>query len=433
MPTTRRDFLETVSRVTTLGIVGGAALQLAVGPAAAAAQSGSTETNPPPDTPRDLPATGANLGSLFPTVQALAAKREFSHSFLSGRFSSLEEFKQAGRAKVLEAFAYRPAPVDPEAEVLDRADLGDYIREKIVFSTGPELRVPAYVLIPKDLRGQAPAIVDLHSHGGMFLFGKEKVIDLGRNHPAMVRYHEQNYEGRPTATQLVRRGYVVIVIDALMFGERRILLDGDLSAGWDRAKYSLDEVQRLNAQCRSKESTIVKGLTLAGLTWPGIVTWDDMRTIDYLVTRPEVDPKRIGCVGVSLGGHRSLYLAGLDERIAAACVTGFMSTVEPMIKAHLDIHSFVHFVPGLHQALDLPDVVSLAAPRPLLVQQCSQDGLFPLAGMQAAVDKIAAVYDKAGARDKFTGRFYDRPHLFSRQMQDDAFAFFDAHLTPGRR
>ena len=164
------------------------------------------------------------------------------------------------------------------------------------------------------------------------------------------------------------------------------------------------------------------------MTWPGIVTWDDMRTVDYLITRPEVDPRRIGCVGVSLGGHRSLYLAGLDERIAAACVAGFMSTVRPMIEKHLDTHSFVHFVPHLHRWLDLPDVVSMMAPKPLLVQQCSLDGLFPLVGMQAAVDKIAQVYRKAGVPDQFTGRFYDIPHRFSLTMQDDAFAFFDRHL-----
>ena len=86
---------------------------------------------------------------------------------------------------MLDAFGYRPAPVArrPRSSTAPRAD---YIREKVVFSTTPHFRVPAYVLIPKGLHGRAPAIVDLHSHGGMFLFGKEKVIDFGRNHPAMT-------------------------------------------------------------------------------------------------------------------------------------------------------------------------------------------------------------------------------------------------------
>jgi dienelactone hydrolase len=244
----------------------------------------------------------------------------------------------------------------------------------------------------------------------------------------MVEYHKVNYGARPTATALVRRGYVVITIDALPFGERRLIMDGDLKYGWERSKYSAADVEHLNQQCREKESTLVKSLTYAGMTWPGIVTWDDMRTVDYLVTRPEVDPARIGCVGVSFGGWRSLFLAGLDDRISAACVVGFMSTVRPMIRRHMDTHSFVHFVPSLHRALDLPDVVALRAPRPLLVQQCRQDGLFPLDGMEQAVAKIAAIYEKAGARSEFTSRFYDVPHRFDVPMQEDAFQWLDRRL-----
>lgn len=380
------------------------------------------------DVARELKPTRADLGSLFPEVEKIAASNRYADSFLSGRFASFAEFQAAARAKLLEVLRYQPEPVAPRAEVIERVDCGEYFREKIEFSTTSVFRVPAYVLIPKKLNGPAPAIVDLHSHGGMFLFGKEKVIDLGANHPAMTSYHRENYDGRPTATEFVRRGYVVISIDTFMFGERRAMMDADLASGWDRARYSMEDVRRLNLQCRAKETTLVKALTLAGTTWPGIVFWDDMRTVDYLVTRPEVDPKRIGCAGISMGGYRSMFLSALDSRIRAGCVVGFMSTVRPMIHAHLDTHSWVHFLPELHRYLDWPDVVSLAAPRALLVQQCSKDGLFPLAGMQDAVAKIATVYDRAGAKDQFTGRFYDEPHRFTRSMQDDAFAWFEKQL-----
>lgn len=404
-------------------------LQSTLIPAALAATGAAANAlDMPADLPRELKPTAADLGTLFPTVNELAEANQFAYSFLGDRFKTLDEFKAAAREKLLDCFAYKPAKVDPKAEVIERVECDGYTREKITFATAPHLRVPAYVLIPKGLKKPAPAIVDLHSHGGMFIFGKEKVIDFGKNHPVMADYHERNYDGRPTATALARRGYVVIVIDAFMFGERRVLTDADLKSGWDRTKYTAADVQQLNQKCRAKESTVTKGLTLAGLTWPGIVTWDDIRTVDYLVTRPEVDPKRIGCLGVSMGGHRTLYLAGLDDRITAACVVGFMSTVKPMVKAHLDTHSFVHFVPHLHRWLDLPDVVSMAAPRALLVQQCSKDGLFPLAGMKESVEVIAKVYEKGGAKEQFSGRFYDVPHKFTKEMQDDAFAFLDKHL-----
>lgn len=373
-------------------------------------------------------ATQADTGSLFDAINRIADGHEYTHSFLGSRFSSLEAYRTEGRAVVFDALGPRPQPVDAQPRVVERREMPWGTLEKVVFSTRREFRVPAYALLPKGLRGRAPAIVDLHSHGGMFLFGKEKVVDLGVNHPSMIEYHKTNYAGRPTATELVRRGYVVISIDAFPFGERRLMMDEDLGAGWDRSKYSIEDVRRLNRKCRAKESALVKSLTYAGATWPGVTLWDDVRTLDYLCSRPEVDAKRIGCVGVSFGGWRSLFLGGLDDRIAAACVVGFMSTVRPMIRAHMETHSFVHFVPALHRYLDLPDVAALRAPKPLLVLQCSRDGLFPLDGMEESVRKISDVYRKAGAADRFTGRFHDVPHCFDVTMQNEAFGWFDKLL-----
>lgn len=416
--TSRRSLLQAAA-LTSLLAGGGLTSEL---------QAADPEHSQPADSPLPAPTGKFDLGSLFPDVDRLARNNAYPLSFLHQNASSLDAFKAVGRAKVLECFGYRPAPVEPKAEILSRQEFPDFIRQKIVFSTSPQFRVPAYMHIPKNLKEPAPAIVDLHSHGGMFLFGKEKVIDFGKNHATMTGYHERNYGGRPTTTELVKRGYVVITIDAFMFGERRLWLAEDQSLGFDRTKMSPEQIDQLNRKCRGKESTLAKSLIYAGMCWPGIITWDDMRTLDYLVTRPEVDAKRIGCVGVSPGGWRTIFLAGMDERIAAACVVGFMSTVQPMIERHIDTHSFAHFVPGLHQWLDLPDVVSMLAPKPLMVQQCRQDGLFPLSGMEAAVAKIAAVYKKAGIKERFDGRFYDAPHRFDVAMQDDAFAWLDKQL-----
>ncbi|MCU0913879.1 MAG: hypothetical protein MUC88_04850 [Planctomycetes bacterium] len=293
--TTRREFATALGWTALAGVCGARAADAAPGALSA-------------DTPRELKPTGADLGSLLADVERIADRQQPTDSFLNGTYRSFDEFQERARQRILDLILYRPEPVEPRSEVLERRDCGAYVREKIVFSTAPGVRVPAYVLIPKNLKQPAPALVDLHSHGGMFMFGKEKVLDLGANHPAMIEYHRQNYDGRPTATALVQRGYVVITIDALMFGERRAVLDADIKSGWDRARLSLQETQRLNAQCRSKEATLVKALTFAGATWPGIVFWDDLRTVDYLVTRPEVDPARIGCQGISMGGYRALFL-----------------------------------------------------------------------------------------------------------------------------
>ncbi len=417
---TRRNFLETAAAGSLAGLLAGGKDSLAE--EVKQVQKGVF------DIPVALQPNGADLGSLYSDVERLEKLHDFELSFLGDHFKDFEEFKRQSREKVKEIFLYQPQPVDPNPEVLSRTDLGDVIREKILFSTTPEFRVPAYVHIPKGLTGPAPAILDLHSHGGMYVFGKEKVTDLGKNHPAMQEYHERVYNGRATATALARRGYVVITIDAFMFGERRTILDADIKYGFDRSHYSVDDVQYLNTKCHAKETTLVKSLVYAGMTWPGIVVWDDMRTIDYLLTRPEVDPKRIGCNGISMGGYRSLFLAGLDERIAAANVAGFMSTVKEMTHSRIDTHSWVHFTPTLHRFLDLPDVVSMMAPKPLLVQQCKGDDLYTPKGMKDSVEKISEIYQKAGAEGAFSGKFYDTEHRFTREMQDDAFAFFEKHL-----
>src|SRR5689334_6534102 len=101
------------------------------------------------DWPPALQPTGADLGSLFSDIRKLAGTSEYPYSFLTDRFRDPDEFRAAGRKKILELLGYEPEPVDPRPELLERLDRGDHIREKLLFSTTPHFRVPAYVLIPR--------------------------------------------------------------------------------------------------------------------------------------------------------------------------------------------------------------------------------------------------------------------------------------------
>jgi dienelactone hydrolase len=159
----------------------------------------------------------------------------------------------------------------------------------------------------------------------------------------------------------------------------------------------------------------------AGFTWAGVIFWDDIRTVDYLLTRPEVDPKRIGCVGLSVGGLRSCHLAALDDRIKAAVIVGWMASFSAQLKDHVR-NSIGHtkLVPGLYRYLDYPDVATLAMPAALLIINGSKDRLFDLEGVRQSFDKIRACYKKAGIADKVRARFYHTPHEFNRDMQAEA-------------
>ncbi len=375
---------------------------------------------------------GSDAGSIYSEIRLLADRCRYPLSWLETSYSDAESCRKTVRAKVLELLCYSPPAVSPAPEVVGRWETPEYIQEKVLFSTTPWFRVPAYVLIPKGKKSPRPAIVDLHSHGGMFLYGKEKVMPVPGGEPeAITRYRVDNYEGRSTSLALCRRGYVVISIDCFYFGERRTFFEEDIrKPGWDRSKYTKEDVQYLNRKLSQGESALARSLQWAGTTWQGIAHWDDMRTVDYLAGRPEVDPSRIGCLGISMGGYRTDFLAGLDDRIRCAVSVGWMSTLRSMIRKHVLTHSYIHFLPGLANFVDLPDEIACMTPKPLMVQQCTRDGLYPLDGMKESLKKIAAIYDKAGAGSSFEGRFYDHPHLFSLKMQDDAFDWLDRWLKP---
>ena len=140
-----------------------------------------------------------------------------------------------------------------------------------------------------------------------------------------------------------------------------------------------------------------------------------------MASRPDVDPKRLGCVGLSVGGYRSFLLAALDERIKAAVDVGWMTSFASQIKEHV-IHTvgLSFHINGLYRYLDFPDLSALIAPRAVLVINGSQDGLFALDGTKAAFDTIARCYAKAGVSERQRCRLYDAPHEFNLDMQAEA-------------
>ena len=146
-----------------------------------------------------------------------------------------------------------------------------------------------------------------------------------------------------------------------------------------------------------------------------------MRTVDYLMSRPEVDPKRIGCVGLSVGGFRACHLTALDDRIKAGVVVGWMCSF-PYQLAKKIIHTVGHtmLIPGLYKQLDYPDVASMALPRALFVINGSKDGLFELDGVKASFERLAECYKKAGVPEKIKTSLYDTPHEFNAEMQREA-------------
>jgi len=376
------------------------------------------------------PAAGPDIGSLFPFVRSQAVAGEFPLSFLRKEFTDVRAWKRDARGKLLELLHYAPPPCDPRPETVERVDRGDYVQERVYFNTTPDVRAPAFVLIPKKARRPAPGIVALHDHGGFYLWGKEKLLEQDDEHPVLTDFKRQYYGGKSIASELARAGYVVVVIDMFYWGERRMLLAGD-PPDWRERPRSItpERIEAFNRRSGESEQLVGRTIFSAGFTWAGAMFWDDVRTVDYLLSRPEVDPARIGCVGLSVGGVRSAHLAALDDRIRAAVVVGWMTSFPAQLERHVrNTIGHTKLVPGLYRYLDYPDVASLAMPTPLLVINGSKDALFEPSGVRASFEKLAACYAKAGVPERLRTRLYDTPHEFNLEMQAEAWSWLATHL-----
>lgn len=272
-----------------------------------------------------------------------------------------------------------------EPTVNRRKRMEGYRRERVVFQSRPNLSVAAWVLIPDELTGPAPTMICLQGHGA----GKDDIV--GFDDEGQPRAEYGGYQN-DFAIQAVRRGFLVIAPDMFSFGERRD--PADVKQG------------RRTSSCRMPSMAGI----LLGRTVPGIRVYDVMRCIDYLETRPECDPKRIGCMGISGGGTITTFATAVEERIQAALISGYLAhwrdSIMPMR------HCEDNYVPGILQYAEMPDIATLIAPRPVFFENGTKDTIFPIKSARAAYRKVKAAYDLLGVPERCGMQVFEGPHEF---------------------
>lgn len=378
----------------------------------------------------------SDIGNFYEILREYKAQNQSELSFRSGKWADFEQWKMLAKEKVIELLNYSPKETTMDPVTLNIIDKGEYIQEEIEFSTTASIRVKGTLLIPQKGGAKLPAIIALHDHGGFYYFGREKILECGNEPELLKNFKTEAYGGRSWANELLKRGYVVLCIDAFYFGSRKAQLDAVSEEILDRCPFKLEGIEKesdkyidtYNKICQHLEGLLVKHIFIAGTTWPGILFYDDKKCVDYLHTRKEVDTKRIGCCGLSLGGFRSAHLAALDSRIKCSVVAGWMPTYESLLFNKLRDHTYMIYIPGLTRFMDLSDVMCLTAPNSLFVQQCTKDILFNVEGMLTSCLNIKEVYEVLGQEEKFKYEFYDNKHEFNLKMQEDAFEWFDRWL-----
>jgi len=398
------------------------------------------------------------LGSSGPWAGEMAGRPgrlSFARVMKSGRIR-LAEWKKQGRAAVRELLAA------PAASVRARTTAGysfdglevEELSWQLPFGPPTE----AVFLKPEGARGPLPGVLALHDHGGVKYFGRRKIArTAAEQHPFLRAHQERYYGGVAWANELARRGFGVLAHDVLPFGSRRILaadlpahvtdrllaapeavreLDsGSLTPGEARAGVDVppeeppERLSRYEAFAGRHEEVLARSLFALGTTFPGVVLAEDLAALGVLAARADVDPDRLGCCGLSGGGLRACLLAGLDDSIDCAVSAGFLSTWRDFALHSGFTHTWALFVPGLPGLLDFPEVLGLRVPLPSLVLACEQDPLFRREESLRAGAMLEDIYRQAGAPDALRVSRYPGEHRFSREMQDEAFAWLGRWLA----
>jgi dienelactone hydrolase len=373
------------------------------------------------------------LGAYGPWASGLVGEEAGALSFRNKKFKSLASWKKKAVAKVEELLAEPDLGGDLKVKVDKQYEFDGLRIEELSWQLPMGPRTRAVFLKPAASKGKLPAVLALHDHGGRKYFGLRKIVRLpGRRHPLIVEHQREHYSDLGWANELAKRGYAVLVHDTFLFGSRRIrYADVPDSLRRDRKENNPEsrcEVLDYNEWAGGQESVVAKSLFCAGTTWPGVFLAEDRMALAYLCARRDVDAARVGCGGLSGGGLRTVFLAGMDERVKAAVCMGFMSTWQDFLLHKSYTHTWMTYLPLLPRAMDFSEILGLRVPLPTLVQNCNEDSLYTMQGMQNADETLRAVYDKAGAPDQYEARFYPGGHKFDLEMQADAFCWWDRHL-----
>lgn len=305
------------------------------------------------------------------------------------------------------------ASVTYDMQVVASEKREGYRALKIVFNLTEWSRVPAYLLIPEG-KGPFPAIVMLHDHGAHFTIGKEKMIrpfgisqEMKQDADKWVmKYYDGQYVGDYYATH----GYVVLAIDALYWNERG-------------RKEGVDY---------DGQQALAANLMQMGMNWAGVITYDDVRSVEFLASLPQVDRERIGALGFSMGAHRAWMLAALTDVVKVGVAVCWMNTTDYLMTLTNNQNrggsAYAMLVPGLRLWMDYPDVASIACPKPMLFFNGSHDKLFPLDGTKDAYRILREVWESQNAGDRLVTKLWDSAHFFSKAMQEEILEFFRKHL-----
>lgn len=285
---------------------------------------------------------------------------------------------------------HKPAP--PKRIRAEKHD--GYTLERLVLDLNGIEPVPAILLIPEKRRERAPGLLYIHWHGGMYDLGKEQLLAGVKVQPAY-------------APVCAEKGIVTLAIDSWCFGERKRVANGSVG-----------------------EQDAFKEMLWRGRVLYGMMMFDEHRALDFLASRPEVDPKRLGALGMSMGSTKAWWLAALDPRVRlcldVCCLTDFDELIR---MKNLKGHGIYYYVPSLLKHFNTSQINELIVPRPRLSVNGSKDDLTPPNGVEMVRDYLQPLYKKYGKEKDCRVELFDCPHVELPEMRKLILEWLDRYLV----
>ncbi len=381
-----------------------------------------------------LKSSAPNLIGPYGTWAAgLTEKSVPSLSYRRNEFPDIEQWRKKAKTRLAERLAIPETGKIPAVTLVKEYTFDGLHIEELQWQLPYGRPTEAILLKPGSAKGKLPAILAFHDHGGNKYFGTRKITKTSDSqHPLMTEHQKNYYEGLAWANEIAKRGYVVLVPDAFPFASRRVMMqdvpDHLRNGLTDENPEDPKNIAAYNRWAADHEHVMAKSLFSAGTTWPGVFLSEDMKALDILTSRDDVDEKNIGCAGLSGGGMRTVFAGGFDVRIKCAVCVGFMTTWRDFVLNKSFTHTWMTYVPVLPNELDFPEILGLRVPNPTLVLNDSDDQLYTLPEMKRAEGILSEVFKKAGASNKFKCSYYPGPHKFDAAMQQEAFGWFDKWL-----
>ncbi len=300
-----------------------------------------------------------------------------------------EAYVKDVRAKIAQCFGPWPEKTPLNARISGTIERDTYKIEKVIFDSRPDFPVTANLYLPKGRNKPLPAVIGTCGHGD----------------PAKATPIYQSF-----AQGLARQGYIVLIFDPIGQGERVQMLSKDLKP--------------LHGIGVPEHNYTGKQMLLNGEHLSSWFTWDCIRCVDYLLSRPEVDPKHIGVTGNSGGGTQATWFCGVESRLTMAAPSCFVVGFETNLKNELPA-DIEQCPPGaISLGLDHLDFIAAMAPKPVILLGQEKD-FFDVRGTDNAVKELKKIYKLLGAEQNI--KFFAGPeyHGFSKHNREAMYSWFN--------